>query len=186
MPYHRLLKFLRAVHLYLGVFTAPALLFFAFTGALQTFDLHEAARGSDYKPPAWLQAISHLHKKESLDVPVRRALPGASHGDAAMRDPTAREADAPRDRDAASASASVSTTAQNNGADAKARAQGDRASNAPRRNLLPMKIYFALVAASLFLSTLTGVYMASRMSRSAGRIAAILAAGIIVPLLLLL
>ena len=36
---HALLRVLRKMHLYLGVFTAPALLFFAFTGALQTFSL---------------------------------------------------------------------------------------------------------------------------------------------------
>jgi hypothetical protein len=186
MSSHRLLKFLRAVHLYLGVFTAPALLFFAFTGALQTFDLHETARSSDYKPPAWLQAMSHLHKKESLDVPVRRAPADAASRGAAMRDSTACKADALQVCDAAPALASGSTAARSDSADAKARAQGDRASNAPRRNLLPMKIYFALVAASLFLSTLTGVYMASRMSRSARRIAATFSAGIIVPLLLLM
>ena len=33
---HKLLKYLRLLHLYTGVFIAPALLFFAFTGALQT------------------------------------------------------------------------------------------------------------------------------------------------------
>ena len=50
---HTLLKYLRLIHLYIGVFIAPALLFFAFTGALQTFSLHETTRGSSYKPPAW-------------------------------------------------------------------------------------------------------------------------------------
>jgi len=45
-------KLLRMLHLYLGVFAAPALLFFAFTGGLQTFSLHETTRGSSYTPPA--------------------------------------------------------------------------------------------------------------------------------------
>src|SRR5882757_7824821 len=48
---HTFLKYLRLIHLYTGVFIAPALLFFAFTGALQTFSLHETTRGSSYKPP---------------------------------------------------------------------------------------------------------------------------------------
>ncbi len=186
MSSHRLLKFLRAVHLYLGVFTAPALLFFAFTGALQTFDLHEATRGGDFKPPAWLQAMSHLHKKESLDVPVRRTPPDAASRDAAMRDSNMRDTGDSQNRAVAPVSASASSTARSDAAAAKSREQADRASNAPKRTLLPMKIYFALVAASLFLSTLTGVYMASRMSRSARRIAATFSAGIIVPLLLLM
>ncbi|MBS0431583.1 MAG: PepSY domain-containing protein [Proteobacteria bacterium] len=171
MPNHRLLKFLRSAHLYLGVFTAPALLFFAFTGALQSFDLHEAARGSDYRPPAWLQSLAHLHKKQSLDVPARRAPP--------------RGAEPAQDRAAgASASDPIVTRANDAGAEPQ-RTPGDRASDVPRRNLLPMKIYFALVALSLFLSTLTGLYMASRMSRHARRIAATFAAGVLVPLLLL-
>jgi len=186
MTNHRLLKFLRAAHLYLGVFTAPALLFFAFTGALQTFGLHEGARGSDYKPPAWLEAMAHLHKKQSLEMPVRRAPPDLAARGAAMHDSNMRSTGDSQNRAVAPVSASVSSTARSGGVDAKARGQGDRASGAPKRNLLPMKIYFALVALSLFLSTLTGLYMASRLSRSARRIAATFAAGIIVPLLLLM
>ncbi len=186
MPNHRLLKFLRAVHLYLGVFTAPALLFFAFTGALQTFGLHEAERGSDYKPPAWLEAMAHLHKKQSLEAPVRRAPPGAAARAAAMHDSNVRDTGDSQNRAVAPVAASVSPTSRSDGADAKAREQGDRASDAPKRNLLPMKIYFALVATSLFLSTFTGLYMSSRLSRGTRRIAAAFAAGIIVPLVLLM
>ena len=75
---HRWLKVFRTLHLYLGVFAAPALLFFAFTGALQSLDLHEAARGSDYKPPAWLASMAHMHKKQSFEVPAKRPPPKAS------------------------------------------------------------------------------------------------------------
>ena len=34
------LKIVRLTHLYLGVFIAPAIVFFAFTGALQTLSFH--------------------------------------------------------------------------------------------------------------------------------------------------
>ena len=74
------LKFLRTLHVYLGVFAAPALLFFAFTGGLQTFSLHETTRGSSYAPPAWLASAAHLHKKATLEVPVRRARPLVAGG----------------------------------------------------------------------------------------------------------
>ena len=37
---HRFLRIVRTIHLYLGVFTAPMLLFFAVTGGLQTFSFH--------------------------------------------------------------------------------------------------------------------------------------------------
>jgi hypothetical protein len=72
---HALLKFVRSVHLYLGVFLSPALLFFAFTGALQTFSLHETTAGSSYQPPAWAVTLAQLHKKQTTVVPVRKAKP---------------------------------------------------------------------------------------------------------------
>src|SRR5277367_165959 len=72
---HTVLKYTRLVHLYLGVFIAPALLFFAFTGALQTFSLHETTRGSSYKPPAWAVMLGQIHKKQTPIVPVRKVPP---------------------------------------------------------------------------------------------------------------
>jgi hypothetical protein len=42
---HAAVKFLRKVHLYLGIFTTRGLLFFAITGALQTFNMHETTQG---------------------------------------------------------------------------------------------------------------------------------------------
>jgi hypothetical protein len=74
---HAALKFLRKLHLYIGVFISPALLFFAFTGALQTFSLHETTQGSTYKPPAWAVKLGQLHKKQTLEVPVRKPRPVA-------------------------------------------------------------------------------------------------------------
>ena len=72
---HRVLKFIRQLHLYLGVFTAPMLLFFAITGGLQTFSLHETTRGSSYTPPAWLASMAQLHKKQTTVMPMRKASP---------------------------------------------------------------------------------------------------------------
>jgi hypothetical protein len=67
-----LLRSVRLFHLYCGVFIAPALLFFAFTGTVQTFSLHETTRGSSYKPPAILVTLAQLHKKQTIVVPQRR------------------------------------------------------------------------------------------------------------------
>src|SRR3982750_3650156 len=72
---HKLLRYLRLIHLYTGVFIAPAVLFFAFTGALQTFSLHETTRGSSYKPPAWAVLLAQIHKKQTPVVPVRKPPP---------------------------------------------------------------------------------------------------------------
>jgi hypothetical protein len=70
-----LLHYIRYTHLYLGVFISPALLFFAFTGALQTFSLHETTRGSSYKPPAWIATLAQIHKKQNVTVPVKKLQP---------------------------------------------------------------------------------------------------------------
>ncbi len=69
---HTFLRYIRLTHLYLGVFITPALIFFAFTGALQTFSLHETTRGSSYKPPAWIVTLAQVHKKQTTVVPVRK------------------------------------------------------------------------------------------------------------------
>lgn len=70
-----LLRSLRVLHLYVGVFIAPALLFFAFTGALQTFSLHETTGGSSYQPPRWAVVLGQIHKKQTSIVPVRGPSP---------------------------------------------------------------------------------------------------------------
>lgn len=153
---HRFLKACRQVHLYLGVFTAPALLFFAITGGLQTFSLHETTRGSSYAPPKWLAVAAQLHKKQTMDVPVHKLRPPADPATAR----TANAAPVPAARPAGEASA------------------------ARAGNPLPLKIFTALVALALALSTLTGLYLAWRYTRHAGRIVAVFLAGIAVPILL--
>jgi hypothetical protein len=173
-PLHRFLKPIRAVHLYLGVFVTPALMFFAITGGLQTFGLHEAKRGGDYKPPAWLMSVAQLHKKQTTVVPVRRPRAVESTGLATSGDLAATKVEP------ATGEARIPL----------APATGERAMAAERkaasRNLWPMKFFFGLVALSLLTSTLTGLYMAYRYSRKPRRITLVLLAGILVPLFLLL
>jgi hypothetical protein len=60
------MKRIRQIHLYLGALFAPLLIFFAFTGALQTFSLHESPKGSTYTPPAWLVRLAEVHKNQRL------------------------------------------------------------------------------------------------------------------------
>lgn len=167
---HRFLRTARTIHLYLGVFTAPMLLFFAITGGLQTFGLHESSRGSDYKPPAWLATVAQLHKKQTIVMPVRRAKPRAV---------PAENAPPRADRMPASALDRPST-------DAASKPQPLSEKAGPEKNLWPMKIFFAIVALGLLVSVLTGLYMAWRFSRRPRLFGGVLASGVIVPLLLLL
>lgn len=155
---HHFLKTTRTIHLYLGVFTAPMLLFFAITGGLQAFSLHETTRGSSYVPPAWLAGAAQFHKKQTTVLPPRR------------RPPPEVAAGVP------SAQASAGT---------EARVPADVGAPA-KKNLLPMKAFFALVALGLFVSVLSGLYMAWRYSRKPALFGGLLGAGIVVPLLLLL
>jgi hypothetical protein len=53
---------LRRWHFYLGMLNAPSVLFFALTGALQLFHLHEAHGG--YVPPALIEKLASVHKDQ--------------------------------------------------------------------------------------------------------------------------
>jgi hypothetical protein len=57
---------LRQIHRYLSVFFTPAILFFSFTGALQTFRLHESAQRGAPPPVAWIAALASVHKDQHL------------------------------------------------------------------------------------------------------------------------
>ncbi len=57
---------LRRFHLWVGMFIAPSVLFFAFTGSLQLFSLHEAHGG--YEPPAVIEALAKTHKDQVFAV----------------------------------------------------------------------------------------------------------------------
>ena len=67
---------IRRLHLYLGMFFAPAILFFAVSGGIQTFRLTERPGA-----PAWTQWIASLHKDQAPPRP-RPARPAADrHAD---------------------------------------------------------------------------------------------------------
>jgi hypothetical protein len=170
---HRLLKLMRQIHLYVGVFISPALLFFAFTGALQTFSLHETTQGSSYKPPAWISTLAQLHKKQTTTVPVRK--PRAD-----------KPADAPSLAIANQTGAHEPNSDKPRADKPSEAAPKPAATPAPKpKSHLPMKIFFLLIAVGLFTSTLTGIYMSYKYTRSPLLITALLVAGLIVPLALL-
>ena len=177
---HATLKLFRKIHLYIGVFIAPALLFFAFTGALQTFNLHEAHAGSDYKPPAWIATLAQIHKKRTTVIPPRKNRPGmaqkpdddaSSHATHAHKGPS--DADAAKPADATAKPVDAMTKI------------ADAPPAPPQKSHLPLKIFFLLVSIGLFTSTLTGLYMSYKYNQSKLVITALLVAGVIVPLLLL-
>ena len=152
------LKAVRLTHHYVGVFIAPALLFFAITGFLQTYSLHESKRGSSYKPPYLFVQLGSIHKHAALPEPQKPAAPK----------PDAAKADAPKsDKPAQPAPGK------------------DKAPAPPTSFHWPEKIFFGFVAFGLVLSTVTGLFMAWKYSRRKVLVVITFVAGIIVPLALL-
>jgi hypothetical protein len=159
------LKTVRQLHLYLGVFISPAILFFAFTGALQTFSLHETTRGSSYKPPAWAVTLAQLHKKQNIEA--KKPAPAT-----VSAKPAEGKAKADKVGPAAASAPSLQAAAA--------------AMPAPKpKSHLPMKIFFLIVAVGLFTSTLTGLYMAYKYNSNKVVVTGLLIAGIVLPLVLL-
>jgi hypothetical protein len=166
------LKFARQFHRYLGIFIAPALLFFAFTGCVQTLSLHESSRGSTYKPTTFLATLAQIHKNQTWVLRKPQALGDrqkADGGDKPRSDKPARSADT---------SLSVKTP------DAPAPAPTALPTGKWKMHW-PLKIFFLIVSFGLFLSTLTGIYMALKYGGSKLLVWLLLLAGTILPLVLL-
>ena len=71
------LGLIRQFHIYVSVFVAPSLLFFALTGALQTFRIPDQKEA-----PVVIQKLARLHKDDVFAVKPprpRRAEAAASH-----------------------------------------------------------------------------------------------------------
>jgi hypothetical protein len=85
---------LRQWHGYFGVFIAPSVLFFALTGSLQLFSLHESRGG--YQAPAIIQRLSRLHKDQVITLPRQRQAPAAKPASSRARAAPAAEEKGPR------------------------------------------------------------------------------------------
>jgi hypothetical protein len=142
------------LHLYLGTFFAPSIIFFALTGALQLFGLHESRPGNPYQPPKWLVKLGSLHKNQTLadKRPSPRDLAGA------QKRPQSDEMRGP--------------------APAERRRDGKR----PESKFTPaLKWFFLATSIGLVFTTLLGVYMAFKFNRSRVLIWSLLGAGTAVP-----
>ncbi len=146
----------RQIHTYIGAFIAPSVLFFAFTGSLQLFSLHEA-HGA-YTPPAIVEALARVHKDQVL-----KAKPAAANGAAAK----GADADGGRDR-------------HHRAGPSKA------APAPPAWSVTALKWVFLAVAVGLITSTLLGLWLALTAARRKGVVLALFVAGAVLPAVLLL
>ena len=147
----------RQWHTYIGAFVAPSVLFFAFTGSLQLFSLHEA-HGA-YTPPAIFEALGHVHKDQVLSL---KAKPGAKGA----------QAEDEHDHDHAG------------GGDHHGAA---KTPPPPKPwPVMALKWLFLTVAIGLMTSTLLGLWLAFTFGRRKGVVLALFVAGAVLPLLLVL
>ena len=152
---------LRRYHLYLGMFFAPAILLFSLSGALQTFRLQEE-KGWGSNPPNWIVWMASVHKDSRLpkakpaQAQPQNATPADDHEHADEHAPPAAAKPAP-----------------------------PPAAGKPPFTL-PMKIFVTLLAIGLIFSAALGIVIALN-NRTTRRVSiAMLAAGTVLPLLLLL
>ncbi len=151
----------RLTHRYIGVFISPAVLFFAFTGAIQTFSLHETTRGSDYKPPRILVILGQIHKKQTPVIAVPKPPAPKPQGGPKAEDSVVAAPPAPK-------------------------AGPPPAPDLNKHNALPLKIFFLLVAIGLFTSTLSGIFMAYRFTKNKLAVTGLLVLGTVIPVLMIL
>lgn len=144
------------MHLYLGTFFAPSILFFALTGALQLFGLHEGHPGDKYQPPAWVAKLGSLHKNQTL-AERRGPPPGSASGQ--MRPP------------------------ENQREEGRPTPGEDRREN---KFTLALKWFFLAMSIGLVFTTLLGIYMAFKFNRSRALIWSTLLAGTAIPATLII
>src|SRR3982074_1502109 len=74
-----MLKQIRELHLYLGAFFAPTIIFFALTGAFQTYSLHEEHGGKPGIPLiTWLAEVHKNQRLTELKTAEQEAEPPAA------------------------------------------------------------------------------------------------------------
>jgi hypothetical protein len=160
------LKLARQWHLYLGTLFAPSIIFFAFTGSLQLFGLHEGHPGEAYQAPAWIQKLASIHKDQTVS---ERHGPPPGFAAAQKRSPVSEDARQPTP-------------------------PGPPQPGAGRRNeerhssnyTVALKWFFLATAAGLIFSTLLGIYMAFKFNRSRTLVWGMLFLGTAIPVALIL
>ena len=154
------LKLARQWHFYLGTLFAPSIIFFAFSGAMQLFGLHEIRPGRTYQPPVWIQKMGSIHKKQTLSL--RHGPPPGFAGEQ-RRLPAGNQALR------------------------RLRPDGGHRNQEQRSNkfTLALKWFFLATAVGLAFSTLLGVYMAFKFNRSRVLVWGLLLLGTAIPVALL-
>ena len=80
-----MLSTVRLVHFYLGIFFAPLILFFAFSGTLQVFKLHERQPDTAAAQADWIAWFGQFHKEQAW-IPPRVSPQRAAQAGAPVKE----------------------------------------------------------------------------------------------------
>ena len=149
---------IRRWHTYIGLLTAPSLIFFCLTGALQLFSLHEAHDA--YRPYPLIEKLSSVHKDQVWE-------PHHDHD---------------HDHDEGNAPPTAGEKSPANHADHDAD-HGDH-DESQSAATLALKIFFLLISLGLTTSASLGVWIALTQSRQRKLCWILLISGTILPVLL--
>lgn len=150
------MKLVRRLHLWLSVFFAPSIVFFALSGLVLLNEWNEGAGGA--RPSSVAVTLAQVHKSQSYAAPPQRARP--------PEPPAGRQPD-------------------NLGVDRAAARQPAPPRARPHRSA-PLKAFFVLMTLALIATTGLGVAVAWSFRKERRLILATLGAGCLVPLVLLL
>lgn len=164
---------IRQLHFYLGVFFAPSILFFALTGALQTFGLHEKSN-----TPALVAELAQIHKNQTVSSRREGRPEGRAEGKPEGA-PLRRANGAERERGAGERGTGEG------GAPPRERGEGAFGAEARGPSPLPLKVFTVLMSLGLATTTLLGVSIALQNKREKRLTWILLAAGTLLPVALL-
>ena len=185
-----MMMLVRLWHHYIGFLIAPSVMFFALTGSLQLFSLHEAH--GDYHPPALIEALGNVHKDQVFRIrpPRGGAAPAHHHededADAGSHHHHDDDADAPVNAAAPPAAALSAPANAIMPASPDAAPAGHAAVAGPRLGTTLLKGWFLTVALGLVTSICLGLWIGFTHVRRRWVALALLAVGAVVPVVLLL
>ncbi len=168
------LALIRQIHVYISVFVAPSLLFFAFTGALQTFRIPDQKTA-----PVVIQKLARLHKDDVFALkPPRPERSKAANPKADGRDKDAH------DNGEHTKGAGPAGGDQDKAVPGSGPGKGPEGKPPPKPSTEAMKWFFAAVSVAVIFSTLFGLWMALAYNRRKLVVWALLAAGAVIPVVI--
>jgi hypothetical protein len=170
------------------VFIAPAVIFFAITGAVQTFNLHKTGERKGYTPPKVLAVLARIHKDATPILASEDAAAFAAAKEARAAKKKAAKAGGKAKVEVAALDPAPGATADPPpgamaAADPPAAPPAEVSTPESRHVTLPLKLFFLLVSINLVVSTGTGIYMAYKYKSNKRMVGLCLVAGVVIPIL---